>query len=597
VLDGRFRFDNFVVGASNRLAVAAARAVADAPGAVYNPLVIHGAKGLGKTHLVAALGRAVSEKHPGLRVEYVTLEDFVSQLHAAVAAGRSDEFAQRYLAVNVLLLEDIQALSGQADTQTGVVRLLNILQGGGQQIVLTCDRPLSDVVDLDERLLGRIGGGLIVDLGAPDFETRAAIVRRKCAEQELALDPVVVDQLASAPLGSVRDLEGALHVTLSQSVNGARTSDHDRPPIVSPLWSAAALPGEYESFLSDVSLVVSRSVADWRARLRDAIGRWSAEGFRTAMLERALEGSDTPDVPALESTFAAAASRLRALEQEAARLDRKLAGLAVFRDPERITAAEAILQRALAAYDPPPAPNPRLTISTFIPGERNQLALRGAGEVIAVPGVRYNPLYLYGASRSGKTHLLHAIGNSLATRDDGGWTVACLTGAWFAEDLDAALHDGTIDRWRMRYRSMDAVLIDDVQSLAGQESAQAELLLLLESLHDAGKQVVLAANAAPTHLGAIDERLRSRFEQGLIVEIGRVPEGERVARHTPVPVGAEAAAPTIDAWFDEIVDDGPTGFITDAESLGEDTDSFFLDPEKSVVEWPAIDGRIIEELR
>ena len=180
--DKRARFDNYIVGSANRLAVAAAHAVADAPGAVYNPLFIYSSSGLGKTHLTHAIGNQATTRHPDMSIEYVPLEDFVEQLHAAIATGEMDRFKQRYGRVDVLLIDDMQFLTGRRETQSELLRLLNSLQGGKRQIVMTSDRPPTEIADVDERLIQKLSGGLIVDIGTPDYETRVAILRAKCDE-------------------------------------------------------------------------------------------------------------------------------------------------------------------------------------------------------------------------------------------------------------------------------------------------------------------------------------------------------------------------------------------------------------------------------
>src|SRR5829696_783574 len=180
---GRQRFENFVVGSGNRLAVAAARAVAESPGAAYNPLFIYSGPGLGKTHLLLAIGHQARQLQPSLSVEYATLDDFFDQLHAAVAAGQGDAFKQRYQHVDLLLLDDVQFLTGRRETQSELLRLFNALQGSGRQIVMTSDRPPSEIADVDERLVSRLAGGLIVDIGTPDYETRVAILRNRCEER------------------------------------------------------------------------------------------------------------------------------------------------------------------------------------------------------------------------------------------------------------------------------------------------------------------------------------------------------------------------------------------------------------------------------
>src|SRR5919112_3027577 len=223
-VDSRSRFDNYVVGSANRLAVAAARAVAESPGGVYNPLFVYGASGLGKTHLIGAIGNEAVSRAPGLSVEYLSLEDFIEQIHAAVAVGEMEQFKKRYSRVDVLLLDDMQFLTGRRETQSELLRLLNALQGSGRQIVMTSDRPPSDISDVDERLISRMSGGLIVDIGAPDFETRVAILRAKCEERRISFAPGVIEELARVEFANVRDLQGAMNrLVAQQSVDGTLT--------------------------------------------------------------------------------------------------------------------------------------------------------------------------------------------------------------------------------------------------------------------------------------------------------------------------------------------------------------------------------------
>src|SRR3982751_708806 len=223
-VEPRSRFDNYVVGSANRLAVAAARAVAESPGGVYNPLFIYSSSGLGKTHLIHAIGNQAASRNPDLAIEYVALEDFVEQLHAAIATGEMDRFKQRYGRVDVLLIDDMQFLTGRRETQSELLRLLNALQGSGRQIVMTSDRPPSEISDVDERLLSRLSGGLIVDIGVPDFETKVAILRGKAEERKVSFAPGVIEELARLDFSSVRELQGAMNrLVAQQSLDGTLT--------------------------------------------------------------------------------------------------------------------------------------------------------------------------------------------------------------------------------------------------------------------------------------------------------------------------------------------------------------------------------------
>ena len=178
-LNPKFTFETFVVGASNRLAVTAARTVSENPGSAYNPLFIYSGSGLGKTHLLMATGAQAKKLAPGLNIEYLTLDEYVEAFHAAVAAGQGDAFRRRFQNVDVLLVDDVQFLTGRAEMQAELLRLTEARQAEGRQIVLTCDRPPAEIAALDERLISRFSGGLVVDMGVPDYETRVAILRRR----------------------------------------------------------------------------------------------------------------------------------------------------------------------------------------------------------------------------------------------------------------------------------------------------------------------------------------------------------------------------------------------------------------------------------
>ncbi len=604
MLDGRYRFDNYVVGAANRLAASAVRAVAESPGAVYNPLFIYSHSGLGKTHLLCALGHAARKLHPDLRTEYLTLDEFVEQLHQAIASGRADAFKRRYQDVDLLLLDDVQFLTGRVETQSEMLRVFNVLQGNGRQIVMACDRAPSEIADVDERLVSRLQGGLIVDIGAPDYETRVAILRQNCNERGLQFAAGIIEELSRIPTASVRELQGALNRLV------AHQAILDAPVSVADVWHVAgtettgpdAQPDEFDTFLNDVALTVAETVDTWRLRLGASIARWSGEGFRTSALEALLEGDDVPDLEAVEARFGAAAERLRALEREAVRLDASAAALPVFRDPERLSEAELLLATMVARRDPPPAPKAGFRLIDLVRCPRNEVALQSATVVIEAPGARYNPLFVHGVHGAGKTHLAHAVGNALRARNGDDYIVACLTGASFVDEFIVALQEGRVERWRARYRAVDALILDGVEALGGTERSQEEFFHIFNVLQEQGKQVVITADRPVRELSELQARLATRFEGGLVVEMGVAEVIDRWGRHTPVPEGDEAAAPNIDRMLDAALSpDDP-----EAESFGEAEDdssgrraldSFFFDAEKVVAEWPELDGRVLEELR
>ena len=637
LLDGRFRFDNYVVGASNRLAVAAARAVAESPGASYNPLFIYSPSGLGKTHLIGAIGFAAKQLQPDLVVEYVPLDDFVDQLHLAISSGQAEAFKQRYQRVDMLLLDDVQFLTGRRETQSEMLRIFNALQGSGRQIIMASDRPPSEIADVDERLVTRLAGGLIVDIGLPEYETRVAILRNKCAEREMTFADGVLEELARMPCGSVRELQGALNRLAAHEALGERsvTPANVRSIIaagrVTPdLGRAAAVAtDEFAGFISDIAVAVAQHVEGWRVRLGQRIAHWQAAGYRTTMLERTLAMNEEADVDALDAAFASGVARLEQLEAQAVLLDPRLAGLDVFRDPQHIPEAEARVEQAIAAQNPPPGPWPAFTLETMIAGKSNQLALRAAEATIEAPGVRYNPLFVHGGPGVGKTHLVHAVGNALRRKAPLSGPVACVSGSQFVDELIAALQDGTVDRWRARYRTAGALIVDDVHALAGKERSQDELFHLFNALHSAGKQVVIASDRPPSEIGELEARLRSRFDGGLVVAIqppdrilreslyvrtlqDRAPDAEpgvaALLAELPVSGAAEVesvidrvlhaaraagGAVTLSLVRREL---GAGGAATPVSSPAV-ADKSFLDLEKIVMEWPEPDGRVIEELR
>ncbi len=353
-LDPRYRFENYIVGSANRLAVSAAQAVAEAPGTAYNPLFIYGSSGLGKTHLMIAVGHLAIQLQPNLRSLYITLDEFVEELTAAVSSGTMENYKQRFQDVDILLLDDVQFLTGRRETQGEMLRLFNALQRAGRQIILTSDRPPNEIPDLDERLISRFAGGLVVDVGLPDYETRVAILRAKCEERKETFETGVLDEVARMNFSNVRELQGALNrliacQTLGEAevtVRNVRELLGEKPDAGPVMAQAPARGEEFASFLSDLSDVVAQHIDTWRVRVVEAMAYWHQLGYGTTLLERTLEQSEEPDVDALLQGYEANIARLRALEQEAMRYDPVLAESDVFKDPERMGEAELLVARA-----------------------------------------------------------------------------------------------------------------------------------------------------------------------------------------------------------------------------------------------------------
>ncbi len=216
-LNERYTFERFVVGTNNQLSAAACRAVAEAPARIYNPLFIYGGVGLGKTHLMHAIGHATLARDPNKRVAYISSERFTNDLIASIQEGRMADFRRRYREIDLLLIDDVQFLGEKERTQEEFFHTFNALYDAQRQIVLTSDRPPKEIPGLEERLVSRFEWGLVTDIKPPDLETRVAILRKKADEDELVLDDEVLDFIAHNCRSSVRELEGAIIKLLAYS--------------------------------------------------------------------------------------------------------------------------------------------------------------------------------------------------------------------------------------------------------------------------------------------------------------------------------------------------------------------------------------------
>jgi chromosomal replication initiator protein len=558
-LNPLYRFDTLVVGAANRLAFTAAKAVAESPGTVYNPLFIYARPGLGKTHLLMGIGHAARAINPQLSVEYLTLDEFVESFHAAVAAGQGEAYRRRFSDVDLLLVDDVQFLTHRREMQAELLRLSDALQTTNRQIVLTSDRPPAEIEALDERLIRRFAGGLVIDIAAPDYETRVAILRRKAEERRASFGEGVLEAVGSLVIDNVRELLGALN----RLVAFQAVSDSPLKP-----EQAKALAGgaerrektertektkrkgrterdkssdEFSDFLSEVSATVEQQVDSWRNKVAGAILRWEGEGFRIARLEALLQREMTTDPEQVLQQFEADVRRLQALHAEAAQLAPSLAGSSAFRDPDDLAGAEAITQRARQGAHPPPAPLPIWRLDDLFEGAGNRMALKAARAVVAQPASRYNPLVIVGASGVGKTHLLHALGNALAERAKG--PVACLSAHEFTGELIEAIDRNAVAAWRAKYRVAAAFLLDDVHLIAEKDRTQDELFVLFNFLAESGRQMVFTCGVPLSELAAVEARLRTRLEGGLVVDL---PAPEKEIRQQVIERSLKAKVGTLD---------------------------------------------------
>jgi chromosomal replication initiator protein len=210
-LNARYGFDNFIVGPFNELAHAAALAIVKNPGSVYNPLFVYGGVGLGKTHLLQAVGNQIIKDFPGKKLKYISSERFTSGVVSAIRNKNVDALRVLYRELDILIIDDVQFLAGKDKTQEELFHTFNTLYESGKQIIFSSDRPPKAIPSLEERLRSRFEGGMIADVSFPDYETRMAILKTKVQEKQLSLDDEILDYIASHIQRNIRELEGALN--------------------------------------------------------------------------------------------------------------------------------------------------------------------------------------------------------------------------------------------------------------------------------------------------------------------------------------------------------------------------------------------------
>jgi chromosomal replication initiator protein len=213
-LNPKYTFQNFIVGKGNELAHAACQAIVKNPGKVYNPLFIYGGVGLGKTHLLQAVGNAIIEKSPQMRVLYTTCEKFTNDYIQSIRNNSTEQFKKIYRSPDVLLVDDVQFMAAKEGTQEEFFHTFNDLYNADKQIVITSDRSPKAIPALEQRLISRFLCGMIADISQPDFETRIAILKAKCKEKNLLLSPEIINYIASNIQSNIRELEGALNKIL-----------------------------------------------------------------------------------------------------------------------------------------------------------------------------------------------------------------------------------------------------------------------------------------------------------------------------------------------------------------------------------------------
>ena len=536
-LDPKLTFDTFVIGPANRLASAAARRSADAPGTSYNPLFIYSASGLGKSHILSAVAHHARKGNARLRVTYQTLESYLEELTKALEIGERDALRERYRDLDILLLDDVQFLANQPEAQEMLLGTLDALTASGSQIVLASDRPPAEINGLDARLVSRFSGGLIVDIAAPEYETRVAIIRRKAQEQGSALAPGVAEMLARFPARNVRELGGVLNRVLAiQDLEGRAVTVDEVSKMMGQAPAAGAAPApsgtdDLASFLDEMSETVASTVEaqeePWRKLFRTTAENAEREGFSAQRLRALMEGDEPEQWQKEADRFTADRDRLREIESELDRLGNPWpeAAQGVLKDPERLEEAESLLESVRERMRPfqALAPGARLPdLKGFPP-----ITIRAGEQLIGADKPKYNPVYLWSRDPAAGQAVLAATGRSYLRTDA---TMAVTSVSEFAEDFIRALSAGVAGAWRERWWTVDLLLVHGVEALSGTERAQDEFFHLFEALKRRGSRVMLAGNRPPSEIAGIDDRLRSRFEGGLVLEVAvkSVPKGAGV---------------------------------------------------------------------
>ncbi len=268
-LNPKYIFSNFVVGQNNNLANAAALAVAEAPGRAYNPLFIYGESGLGKTHLMHAVGHAIAERLPHLLIEYVTTEAFTNDTINAIREDKMAAFRDRYRSIDLLLVDDVQFIAGKERTQDEFFHTFNALYESGKQIILSSDRPPKNIPTLENRLRSRFEWGLITDIQAPELETRIAILKMNAEYRGVKIPPEVIDYIARQVTSNIRELEGALvRVILYTSMNQIELNRQTVAAALSDVYAPSELNLTMDEILKATAFTFEVEASDLRSKGR-----------------------------------------------------------------------------------------------------------------------------------------------------------------------------------------------------------------------------------------------------------------------------------------------------------------------------------------
>lgn len=552
-LDPRFTFESFVVGPANRLASAAARRAAESPGASYNPLFIYAASGLGKTHILGAIAHHAEKIHPEKSVVYQTLEGFLAELTTALEEGDKNGAKGNYEELKILLMDDVQFIAGQTEAQEMLLRTLDALTGEGKQVILASDRPPADINGLDARLRTRFEGGLLVDIGPPEYETRVAIVRRQTESRAQTLLPEVADVIGRIAFKNIRELGGALNRILAiQELEERTVSREEASALLAGVRDRAGESegegGELGSFLEEISDTlasqVERQEAPWRKTLRETAEAAEAENFKTDRLrELVLGGSPPPDLALVVANFKGTIRRLGEIRKELDEVGNPWPEAAhnLLRDPDRLEEAEALLHSALERTKPFPPIDPGPGLEA-LSGTLPKLVIKSAEQLINTDRPEYNPLYVWDRGGESSSTLLRAVGRTYQAMNPGA-RVALTSVAEFADEFIDALSGGVAGAWRERWWDAELLLVSGAEGLGDTERAQEEFFHLFEALQRQKARIMVAADRPPSRLRAIDDRIRSRFEGGLVLEVEDTGVAPASRPATEPPSAAEPRKP------------------------------------------------------
>jgi len=572
-LDPALTFETWVVGPGNQLAVAAARRSAESPG-TYNPLVLMGPAGVGKTHLLHALGQRALEVRPKLKLVHETVESFAARMDLAVAAGRFEAFRSECMRVDLLLLDDGGYLAGRLRLQNELLPIWDRMGQHGGQVVLATDLAPASMDGLHVRLEGRFARMLIAELQPKHVQHSAVVVSHAppLAPLRVSEPPSIGTRTgngqrlalpAPAALRSVGDVEADRPLQNTKPDFGRGAGAHLAEPRDEDLFA---------SFLDDIATTVAEVVdaAPWKNRLAEAILRWGGEGVRTWRLEVAIASESASDVDDVVAGFEADAARLREIASELQAVAPAAAASAVLRDPDRLAEAEALLWSTRFQQQPMPQPVPGLTLSGLGAHGIEGSPVSTARKIAAGIEIDHDhPLALVHGPAVHCTHYLSAIGHeALDARP--ALRVGMMSGRELVGELASASQAGYTELWRRRYDELDLLLLDGLEAFASDEPAQEVLGVLLDALLSRGAQAVLASLEPARRVPGLHPRFVRRLEACTTVNLSGSGTRRLFAGTAYAAAAATAQASSPDTWF--------------------------FDGEKIAWDWVALDDRLLEEI-